>query len=117
MEIEQKRAGSTVLLRLTGKFGESAPEFDALLRRLIEEGEVDIVVDLSVVGEFRPTRILTQAEQYRRDQGGMHRLAIVATPGSPAADRLMMNGMSKIIPIFDTGDAVRDAWETDGFPA
>lgn len=117
MDIEQERAGSALVLRPRGSCGETEPEFDALLTRLVQEGEADLIVDLSEVEEFRALRSLVGAERLRRDQGGMHRLAIVAAEGSATGARLMLSGMRKMIPIFASVEEVRLSWETDGFPA
>ena len=117
MDVEQKRIGSSVVLRLRGAFDENAPDLAELLTRLVGESEADLIVDLSGVTDYRALRPLVAAERLRRDQGAMHRLAIVASAGSTAGDRLMISGMRKVIPIFASVDEVHEAWETDGFPA
>jgi hypothetical protein len=117
MAIAQERDGNFLVLRLSGSFAEGDVEFEAALTQAVSQSEAEIIVDLSGIDDFRALRTLTAAERLRRDQGAMHRLALVVTPGSAAADRFMMGGMSKIIPIFPTIGDVRLAWETDGFPA
>ena len=117
MQVEQERSGSAVVLRLSGDVGEQAPEFENALSHLVRESVADIIVDLSGVDDFRAARVLLSAERLRRDQGALHRLAIVVSSGSRASDRLMLQGIKKMIPIFGNAEEVRDAWETDGFPA
>ena len=117
MQIEQERIGSALVLKLSGSFGETAPELEDVLTRLVREGEADIIVDLSAAEEFRALRSLVKAERLRREAGGMHRLAIVAAEGGAIGERLLISGMRKTIPVFGSIEDLNGAWETDGFPA
>jgi len=114
--ITEARRSSAVVLRLTGDFSSEAPDLDQTLRRAVEDDAVDVIVDLTDVGSFRPARALTAAERQRRDLGGRRRFAVVAGPDSDVRVALMLSGFTKIAPIFDTVDDVLQAWETDGMP-
>jgi hypothetical protein len=114
--VTEERRNNALILHLAGDFGSDAPDLDQALQGAIADDSIDVIVDLSEVGAFRPARSLTAAERQRRDLGGRRRFAVVADPDTDVRVALMLSGFTKIAPIFDTIDDVLQAWETDGMP-
>ena len=107
MEIQSKQVGSVTIVAISGSIdAATAPEITDQINRLIDAGQVELVIDLAAVDYTSSAglRVMLGAAKETRGRGGDLRLAAVRPE---VLKVLSLSGFTSILKVFEeTMDAV-----------
>jgi anti-anti-sigma factor len=113
MKFEKNRAGSLLIVKPSGRLDSHESEsFEEALRKLIEDGDNHILLDLSEINyvSSRGLRVFISTAKWAQSAGG--RLA-VCSPQGEVKKVLDMTGLGNLFGVFATSEEAIQSFESD----